>query len=274
MWFQIGLPKPMTILSLTLDTRGSNDDYPRSYQVTVSDDGKKWGKPVAEGHGSGPVVKIEFDSAITARHVRITQTGSSRGKYWSIHELAIQGIPAGTIIEPKTLERELLKASIVALAREARAKGNPKRGATIFYNDALSCMKCHDPDSGPRLGPDLAAWRDGVTDNYLVESILNPSKTLRKGFEPIVVRTHDGSIRTGLRLRQDSKALVLLDPAGGGKEVTIPSKDIDRIKQGSISAMPPGLVNQLADRAQFLDLVRFLMEIHEGGATRLKELRK
>ena len=38
--------------------------------------------------------------------------------------------------------------------------------------------------------------------------------------------------------------------------------------------MPAGLANQLADRKQFLDLVRFLMEIHEQGPARLMELQQ
>jgi hypothetical protein len=38
--------------------------------------------------------------------------------------------------------------------------------------------------------------------------------------------------------------------------------------------MPPGLANQLSDRAQFLDLLRFLMEVNAGGPTRMLELKR
>ena len=38
--------------------------------------------------------------------------------------------------------------------------------------------------------------------------------------------------------------------------------------------MPAGLANQLADRKEFLDLARFLMEAHEKGPARMMELRK
>ena len=36
------------------------------------------------------------------------------------------------------------------------------------------------------------------------------------------------------------------------------------------SLMPAGLVNQLASRQQFLDLIRYLMDIRDGGATRAR----
>ena len=37
--------------------------------------------------------------------------------------------------------------------------------------------------------------------------------------------------------------------------------------------MPPGLINQLSDKGEFLDLIRFLMEINGGGSKRMAELR-
>ncbi|MCP3696732.1 MAG: discoidin domain-containing protein, partial [Planctomycetaceae bacterium] len=174
MWFQITMPDPAQVLALTLDTRGSRDDYPRRYYVQTSLDGKTWGEKVAEGIGINPVTEIELNSPSPVSHIRITQTGSSSSKYWSIHELTIKGL---TGKEPRiqALAEQLAAIDAAGLAREVRAKGDSRRGAAIFYNRSLSCVKCHDPQSGDRLGPDLAAKRDGVTDPFLIESILHPS---------------------------------------------------------------------------------------------------
>ncbi|MFP6765479.1 MAG: hypothetical protein VB858_17760, partial [Planctomycetaceae bacterium] len=146
------------------------------------------------------------------------------------------------------------------------------RGARLFYNQAVSCAKCHDPKSGERLGPDLASKRDGVTDVFLVDSVLHPSRSIRKGFEQVVVITNSGLVVTGFKIRDDGPVLVLREPAGG-KEIKIEKDQIDEVVTSPRSAMPPGLVNQLSHRDQFLDVTRFLMEIYGGGPARLQELK-
>lgn len=271
MWFSIELPEPVMVLALTLDARGSNDDYPRGYIVHTSEDGKSWETTVAEGRGVHPVTQIELSSAKPTKHIRVTQTGSSPNKYWSIHELSIKGLTGN---EPKvvSLAEQLAALDPIALAKEARAKGDAQRGAMAFYNPAMSCAKCHDPTKGSRLGPDLASKRDGVTDLFLIESILNPSKDVRKGFEQVSVVTVKGLVVTGFKVKETEESIVLREPAGG-KEITIAMDDVDEIVPSRKSAMPPGLANQLVSREQFLDIARFLMDINEGGPNRLRELK-
>ncbi len=272
MWFGIELPELVRVSSVVLDAQGSPDDYPRGYVVHVSSDGRDWGKPVAQGRGTQGIHAIEMSVPRPIKHIRITQTGSDRGKYWSIHDLAIKGISASAAPPMESLAKILAGMKPETLASEARKLGDAKRGAAIFYNQTLSCAKCHDPDSGKRLGPDLASKRDGVTDVFLVESILQPSKSIRKGFEQLVVQTDEGLVITGFRAHEDANTLVIRDPAAG-KEIKLDKDDLLGMKTGELSAMPPGLVNQLADPKQFLDLAKFLMEINEGGAKRLSELK-
>lgn len=271
MWFTIELPEPLRVSALTLDTRGSNDDYPRGFLVQTSSDGKSWSSPVAQGRGVHPVTQIELSSPEPVKRIKVTQTGSSPNKYWSIHELAIKGL---TGKEPvvKSLADQLASSDSNSLAAEARDKGDVKRGAALFYNPAVSCAKCHDPQKGSRLGPDLASKRDGVTDTFLVESILHPSKSIRKGFEQVVVVTDEGLVVTGFKAKDDGKTLTLREPAGG-KELEIAKDEIDQVVPSPKSAMPPGLANQLASREQFLDIVHFLMDINAGGPARLAELK-
>ena len=87
-WFQIELPAETEIAGVRLDAAKSANDYPRGYKVELSADGQTWGKPVAEGKGSGAITDIPFAPA-KAKFIRITQTGSVQGKFWSIHELAV-----------------------------------------------------------------------------------------------------------------------------------------------------------------------------------------
>ncbi|MDA0283154.1 MAG: discoidin domain-containing protein [Planctomycetota bacterium] len=77
--------------SLILDGMASGGDFPRGYDVRVSDDGESWNEPVASGKGAGPVMSIGLLKGTASRYVRIIQTGSQKGKYWSIHELQVFG---------------------------------------------------------------------------------------------------------------------------------------------------------------------------------------
>jgi len=88
MWFQIELPSETTVAGLALDTAKSPGDYPRGYKVELSDDGQAWSKPVATGKGTSLLTDITF-APQKARFIRITQTGSAGGQFWSIHELQI-----------------------------------------------------------------------------------------------------------------------------------------------------------------------------------------
>ncbi len=96
MWLQVDFGgTPWRIDRLVLDCRGSKGDYPRGYRVLVSDDGEDWSEPLASGNGGGPVVEIEVGAARPSRFLRIEQTGSTDGLYWSIHELDVYGAAAG-----------------------------------------------------------------------------------------------------------------------------------------------------------------------------------
>jgi hypothetical protein len=55
-------------------------------------DGQQWGAPIAEGKGTTANTLIQFQST-KAKFIRITQTGSVAGLYWSIHELQIFAAP-------------------------------------------------------------------------------------------------------------------------------------------------------------------------------------
>lgn len=273
MWFAIELPEPVKVMSLTLDTRGSDHDYPRGYLVHVSDDGKSWSDPVARDSGDDPITEIEVDAPEPVRHIRITQTGISNSKFWSIHELSIKGLLARDAKPPVSLAQQLAVDDAKKLASQARTSGDIARGAKVFYDQSLSCAKCHDPTQGARLGPDLASKRDGVTDQFVIESILLPSKEIRKEFSQVKVLTESGLVLTGFRHHEDADTLVLKEPAGG-KEIKIDQDEVVAVRDSDLSAMPEGLVNQLADRQQFLDLARFLMEIAEHGPKRLDELKR
>jgi putative heme-binding domain-containing protein len=172
------------------------------------------------------------------------------------------------------LESQLLGENAAELARAARRQGDPARGAILFYRPALSCAKCHVGDAQqPAFAPDLAQPGDTASDTYLVESILQPSKVIKPGYETLIVVTTKGTTLTGFRVREDATTLLLRDAGQDFKPVTLRKSDIEERRISPISIMPAGLVNQLGTRQEFLDLVRYVLEIHEGGPARARALR-
>lgn len=85
-YFQIDLGKEHSLEAVELDYTLSPYDYPRGYELYVSDDSKSW-KQIASGKGKLEKTKIGF-SKVKARYIKILQTGSG-GNYWSIQELQV-----------------------------------------------------------------------------------------------------------------------------------------------------------------------------------------
>ena len=94
-WFQFDMKQQYQLSGIVLDTSGSSEDYPRGYEVQFSDDGQQWSEPVLSGRGDGAVTYLDFPEDSRTRFVRITQTGSSNSKFWSIHELVVYGQAVG-----------------------------------------------------------------------------------------------------------------------------------------------------------------------------------
>ncbi len=173
-----------------------------------------------------------------------------------------------------TLEARLRTEDTAALVRDARRLGDARRGAAVFYQPSLTCTKCHtSATAAPSLGPDLSALGKDVADAYLVEAILEPSKAIKQGYETVTISTEDGRTVTGLLGADRADAVVIRDPGQDGKAVTVRKNQIEERKDGGASIMPAGLVNNLSSRQQFLDLVRYLMEIAAKGPGRARELK-
>ncbi len=181
---------------------------------------------------------------------------------------------APTWAAAQTLEQQLLAEPPVRLAADARRDGDATRGAILFYQQYMACTKCHHagPQGDESLGPNLANAPPETSDTHLVDAVLRPSKQIRQGYQAVTVITGDGKSRTGLIAAQSADHVQLRDLTQGGAVVRIDRAEIDELRPATASLMPAGQVNQLASRQQFLDLLRYLQEITEGGPQRAREL--
>ena len=161
----------------------------------------------------------------------------------------------------QSLSQQLRNESVESLAKAARQKGNAVRGAIVFTQQNLACTRCHVAGNAKPIGPDLTQLGKDVTDEYLVEALLQPSKVIRKGFESVTVVTTAGKAIPGRIVEQSPEQIVLGVSTGDFQLQTLKRSDIDEIAANTSSAMPDNLADQLQNRDQFLDLVRYLMEL-------------
>lgn len=134
--------------------------------------------------------------------------------------------------------------------------GDIRRGQAIFNSAKTACSSCHAIGYlGGNLGPDLTRIGQIRTERDLLESIVYPSASFVRSYEPVMVLTKSGDQHSGV-LRQDSPEEVLLG-TGPGTEVRIARSDVSEMRPGSVSVMPGGLEEQLS-RSELADLLAFL----------------
>ena len=168
-----------------------------------------------------------------------------------------------------SLQQRLMLEQSDSLAAAARQEGDARRGAIVFHRSTMTCAACHSVNGGANSkGPDLAALDKKTTDAAIVESILEPSKTISPDFATVKVEMVDGLLHTGLPVEETAEQLVLRDAANPDKLIKIKKQDIEASSTTKKSIMPEGQINLLSDRRQFLDLVRYLIELRDGGVER------
>jgi putative heme-binding domain-containing protein len=153
------------------------------------------------------------------------------------------------------------------LAADALQNGNAVRGAILFADSQLACTTCHVAGGRDQLGPDLTRMNKQRSNVHLVESILYPSKAVEAGYSTTTVLTTSGRSYTGRVLSDTSDRLVLRETSEGRKRISIPRADVDEVVANKTSLMPDGLADKLKNRQQFLDVIRYMVELRDAAPT-------
>jgi quinoprotein glucose dehydrogenase len=143
--------------------------------------------------------------------------------------------------------------------REVLMGGDLNSGRKIFIERAgVECTRCHALNGkGGVVGPELAGIGKKQSREYLLESILYPSKKIAPGFENITLVMKDGTTHAGIVKNENDKELVLNSPEDGLLHV---SKDLIESRQPGASAMPEGMA-KLLSKQDLRDLVEFLASL-------------
>ena len=164
-------------------------------------------------------------------------------------------------LEPIT--QALDEKAMAEMMAEVSTNGDATRGEEIYARSNMLCMTCHAiGGAGGKIGPDLVSIGSSAPVDYIIDSLLDPSKKIKEGYHTTQVTKKDGSVLTGGLLRDGGGVVVLRDPTG--KEINIPADQIVARQTSPVSLMPPGLTASLR-RDEFVDLVRFLSQLGKEG---------
>jgi putative heme-binding domain-containing protein len=157
----------------------------------------------------------------------------------------------------------LIPSEMEELMQKVATRGNPHQGESIYRRAALQCAVCHAiGGSGGIIGPDLVSIGASAPVDYLVESLLEPSKKIKEGYHTTFVTLKNGNSFAGAIAREDANELVIRDAVGA--EQRLPKADIASNQISPVSLMPPGLTAALRED-EFIDLVSFLSHLGKDG---------
>ncbi len=154
----------------------------------------------------------------------------------------------------KSSKAEHERLSKFALMRQ----GDIIRGSQVFAAAEKSqCIKCHQVgDTKGRIGPDLTGIGDRFSRIHLIESILEPSRTVAPSYETMNIVLSNGRLMSGVKIKDDVKTLTIGD--NRGQVHSINKADIEEIRIQPRSTMPDGLEERLTDQ-EFIDLLEYLL---------------
>ncbi|RLT12084.1 MAG: hypothetical protein DWI24_06470 [Planctomycetota bacterium] len=170
----------------------------------------------------------------------------------------------------KQIEDSIKSIDRVALAGLVE-KANPWRGMGVFLKEGgARCTTCHKMESiGGNVGPALTGAFQSYSVEKLIESMLEPSKELKEGYESYKVALKNGRVVSGTKVSQDAKTLVMREASG--QELRIDVAEIDEQARETISLMPLGLVADLSQQ-ELADLLAFLR--HKPAQESLKTIER
>jgi putative membrane-bound dehydrogenase-like protein len=200
----------------------------------------------------------------TALVAGLLESPGSRNLSAEMVRKVLRGYPA----EVSGRARELLarlepdgekQAARLAELEPLLAGGDAGRGREVFFGKKATCATCHSVGSqGGRVGPDLSKIGAVRSGRDLLESIVFPSASFARGFEPYELTTRQGRVLTGVLARETADAVFLVD--GQRSEVRVPRGAIESLHPGKVSIMPQGLDQQIS-RQELADLLAFLQSL-------------
>ncbi len=136
------------------------------------------------------------------------------------------------------------------------AGGNWLKGNKIFFGEQAACAKCHlIHGKGAKVGPDLSNLMHRDYPSVL-KDILQPSAAINPDHVAYNIDLKNGDSLSGVSIGGNDAELFLAD--AGGQTTHIARSNIRSMKPSTVSLMPEGLLEALAENDR-KDLLTFLL---------------
>ncbi len=162
------------------------------------------------------------------------------------------------IVTNRKFVRDWKVSDLAGDLNEGLRKRNFNRGRKMFAE--ANCFVCHRfANEGGSTGPDLTGVGGRFSPKDLLESIIEPNKTISDQYETVSILTKNGKIVTGRIVNLSGNTLRvmtnMLDPNG---LVNVNRNNIQAMRPSPTSMMPADLLNTL-NREEILDLMAYML---------------
>jgi putative heme-binding domain-containing protein len=139
--------------------------------------------------------------------------------------------------------------------------GDPAAGQALFFDEKgkAACSKCHTVNrKGGHVGPTLDRIAARRSPEFVMESIVQPSKFIDPLFEAVQVATKEGKVLIGLRINESNFNIQLREE--NGRFHSFNKRDLEDFRVMDKSLMPDNMAEQLTVK-QLHDVFAFLMTL-------------
>jgi putative heme-binding domain-containing protein len=159
-------------------------------------------------------------------------------------------------VKPRDVVKKWTMEEIQPLLAKVESGRDFNKGKEAYA--AAQCIKCHRfGETGGSIGPDLTAIGSRFAAKDILESIIDPSKTLSDQYQNETFRTASGKTVTG-RVVDDSKDSISVQPDPLSPErVVLMKDDIESRTPSKVSPMPANLADVLTPD-EILDLIAYM----------------
>ena len=144
--------------------------------------------------------------------------------------------------------------------------GNADRGQSLFFNTQKGqCIKCHRIEhEGGQVGPELTGVGSRLSTARLIESILDPSRTVAPNYRAVTIELNSGRILTGILISETPTAVTIKNDQA--EKLILSNSEISLMQIQPTSLMPTGLENSITQK-EFVDLIAYLKQLTSPAST-------
>lgn len=161
----------------------------------------------------------------------------------------------GKILAKRNIDLAEQKKQVESLLA-AFPQGDIRRGLAVFNGTKAACRTCHAVGYvGGKVGPDLTKIGQIRNEKDLLESIVYPSSTFVRSYEPVNIALQDGRVLSGIVKSETAETMTLV--VNATETVQVNKAEVDDVSPGTVSVMPAGLDKQLTTQ-ELADLITYL----------------